>query len=157
MPLVKSLTHTKGEKHQLSPLSTKCIFLGYRTDGEIGYRLWDPESWKLIRSNDVVFNEDSILSNPSQPKKSGKKDSFEEDVERPTHWAELMIRLKGITLGHNRDSNTNGRWTEMKMMHLNEETSRHSMLTWKTPRGKNTGVHRLRNMITIWWELQWES
>ena len=39
----------------------KCIFLGYGTDGDFNYRLWDPENPKLFRSSDV-FSEDSILS-----------------------------------------------------------------------------------------------
>ena len=48
----------------------------------------------MIWSSDVLFNEDSILSsNPSQPKKSGKKVSFDEDiVQESTQWPELAIR-----------------------------------------------------------------
>ena len=46
--------------------ATKCIFLSYGTDGEFGYRRWDPENRKLIRSSDVVFNEDSILFERNQ-------------------------------------------------------------------------------------------
>ena len=63
----------------------KCIFLGYGTDGEFGYRLWEPENRKLIRSN-----EDSILSQ-NQQKIVGKKVSFEiakDSVERPAHHTE---------------------------------------------------------------------
>ena len=60
----------------LPPLSRKCIFLGYGTDGNFGFRLWDPEHKKMIQTSDVVFNEDSILSSRSQPK-IGKKVTFD--------------------------------------------------------------------------------
>ena len=83
-----------GTWTKLAHHATKCIFRGYGTHGEFNYRLWSSENWKLIRSSDVLFNEDSILSShPSQPKRSGKKVSFDEDiVEGPTHQAELAIR-----------------------------------------------------------------
>ena len=63
-------------KPTLSPHATKCIFVGYGTDGEFSYKLWDPKNRKLNRSSDVVFNEDSILSQ-NQHKIVGKKVSFE--------------------------------------------------------------------------------
>ena len=43
--------------NKLEPKSRKCIFLGYGEFGEMGYRLWDPESRKILCSNDVYFNE----------------------------------------------------------------------------------------------------
>jgi hypothetical protein len=36
--------------------SKKCIFVGYGID-EFGYRLWDFENNKIVRSRDVIFNE----------------------------------------------------------------------------------------------------
>ena len=72
-----------------------CIFLNCGTDGEFGYKLWDPENWKLIWSSDVVFNEDSIFSQQNQQKTVGKKVSFKDDrtvIEGPTHRAETEIR-----------------------------------------------------------------
>ena len=81
----------KGKRTKLASHATKCIFLSYGTDGDFDYRLWDPENKKLIWSNNVVFNEDSIFSKRNQQKRVGKKVSFEDDdnvVEGPTHRAE---------------------------------------------------------------------
>ncbi|MCO5602280.1 hypothetical protein L7F22_056409 [Adiantum nelumboides] len=47
----------KEFRNKLEPKSRKCIFLGYGESGEMGYRLWDPESKKVFCSNDVYFNE----------------------------------------------------------------------------------------------------
>ena len=68
----------------------KCIFLGYKTDGEFGYKLWNAENRRLIRSSDVVYNENSILSR-NQQKILGKRVSFEiakDIVEGPTYHTE---------------------------------------------------------------------
>ena len=46
------------------PKSKKCIFLGYGESGEMGFRLWDPEARKIIRSNDVFFNEEKMPKKP---------------------------------------------------------------------------------------------
>ncbi|WVY97098.1 hypothetical protein V8G54_029249 [Vigna mungo] len=43
-------------RNKLDPKSKKCIFIGYGED-EFGYRLWDNENQKMIRSRDVIFNE----------------------------------------------------------------------------------------------------
>jgi hypothetical protein len=34
----------------------KCTFIGYNVN-DFGYRLWDYENHKIIRSRDVIFNE----------------------------------------------------------------------------------------------------
>lgn len=39
----EAYVHMPKEKHsKLDPKSKKCIFLGYGSSGEMGYRLWDP-------------------------------------------------------------------------------------------------------------------
>lgn len=43
-------------RSKLNPKSRKCIVIGYGTD-EFGYRFWDDQNWKIIRSRDVIFNE----------------------------------------------------------------------------------------------------
>jgi hypothetical protein len=45
--------HTRGK---LNPKSLMCTFIGYGGD-EFGYRLWNDQNMKIIRSKDVVFNE----------------------------------------------------------------------------------------------------
>ena len=41
---------------KLETKSKKCVFFGYDIN-EFGYRLWDFENMKIIRSTDVIFNE----------------------------------------------------------------------------------------------------
>ena len=43
-------------RNKLDPKSKVCTFIGYGED-EFGYRIWDVESKKIIRSRDVIFNE----------------------------------------------------------------------------------------------------
>lgn len=43
-------------RNKLDPKSKKCTFIGYGED-EFGYRIWDDENKKMIRSRDVIFNE----------------------------------------------------------------------------------------------------
>ena len=43
-------------RNKLDPKSKKCTFIGYGED-EFGYRLWDSENKKMVRSRDVIFNE----------------------------------------------------------------------------------------------------
>jgi len=52
-------THVNNEK--LAPRAVKCIFLRYASESK-GYRMWCPESKKVIQSKDVTFNETAILS-----------------------------------------------------------------------------------------------
>ena len=43
-------------RNKLDPKSKKCTFIGYGDD-EFGYRIWDGEHKKVIRSRDAIFNE----------------------------------------------------------------------------------------------------
>ncbi|XP_068658201.1 aluminum-activated malate transporter 8-like [Aristolochia californica] len=43
-------------RNKLDPKSKKCTFLGYGED-DFGYRIWDDENKKVIRSRDVIFSE----------------------------------------------------------------------------------------------------
>ena len=61
-------------KSKLDAKSLKCTFVGYGTDGEFGYRFWDEQNHKIIRSRDVVFNEKvmykdrkTAVSEPNKP------------------------------------------------------------------------------------------
>ena len=77
----------KGKRKKLPPQSVKCIFLGYGTDGQYGFRLWDPENQRLVRSSDVVFNENTICTNNVRPK-SGKRVNFDLTPTNPEDHAE---------------------------------------------------------------------
>jgi hypothetical protein len=76
-------------RNKLDPKSKKCTFIGYGED-EFGYRLWDDENRKMIRSRDVIFNErvmykdkhdtGAINSEPSGPVYADVDDV----LERPT-------------------------------------------------------------------------
>ena len=46
----------KDERNKLDDKARKCIFLGYSTNRK-EYRLYDPNSLKIVHSRDVKFNE----------------------------------------------------------------------------------------------------
>ncbi|PKI37584.1 hypothetical protein CRG98_042008 [Punica granatum] len=48
---------SRDERSKLDAKVKQCIFLGY-AHVEFGYRFWDPNSKKIIRSRDVVFFKD---------------------------------------------------------------------------------------------------
>ena len=50
----------KDERSKLDNKTKQCIFLGFEDDG-FGYRSWDPEEKKIIRSRDVIFFEDQTI------------------------------------------------------------------------------------------------
>ena len=59
---------------KLEAKSKKCTFIGYRVD-DFGYRLWDFENRKIIRSRDVVFNKNVMYRDQLQGKKEEKKNT----------------------------------------------------------------------------------
>ena len=57
----KAMVHVPAEKqtNKLGKRSLPCIFVGYPSDSK-GYKLFNPETGKMIRSNDVLFFEDQF-------------------------------------------------------------------------------------------------
>nr|GFA17471.1 retrovirus-related Pol polyprotein from transposon TNT 1-94 [Tanacetum cinerariifolium] len=65
-------------RDKLDAKSVKCTFIGYGSN-EIGYRFWDSKGQKVIQSEDVTFNEDSLYgakaaTNSSNLMKPNQKD-----------------------------------------------------------------------------------
>ena len=50
----------------------QCTFIGYGVN-DFGYRLYDYENHKIIRSRDVIFNEKVLYKNQLQEKKQEKE------------------------------------------------------------------------------------
>ncbi|KAK3030615.1 hypothetical protein RJ639_039975 [Escallonia herrerae] len=61
----------KEERKKHDSKSQKCVFIGYGGD-EYGYRLWDYEHNKIIRSRDVIFDESRLYKHRSQEHGIGK-------------------------------------------------------------------------------------
>ena len=62
----------KENKTKLEDKSKKCTFNGYGVDN-FCYHLWDYENHKIIRSRDVVFNEEVMYKDQLQGKKEEKE------------------------------------------------------------------------------------
>ena len=63
----------KENKRKLEEKSKKYTFIGYGIN-DFGYRLYDYERHKIIRSRDVVFNEKVMYKDQLQRKKREKED-----------------------------------------------------------------------------------
>jgi hypothetical protein len=51
----------KDNRTNLEEKSKKCTFIGYGVN-EFGYLLWDYENHKIIRSRDVIFNDNFMYT-----------------------------------------------------------------------------------------------
>jgi hypothetical protein len=58
----------KENRTKLESKSKKCTFIGYGVN-DFGYRLWDYENNKIIRSRDVIFNEKVMYKDQLQGEK----------------------------------------------------------------------------------------
>ena len=45
---------------KLKPRAIKCIFLGYKSSVK-GYKLWNPQTKKVVIRRNVIFNESAML------------------------------------------------------------------------------------------------
>lgn len=61
-------------RNKLDPKSKKCTLIGYGED-EFGYRIWDDENKKVIRSRDVIFNESMMYKDRHKKDASGSEQS----------------------------------------------------------------------------------
>ncbi|GLT26816.1 hypothetical protein SLA2020_018580 [Shorea laevis] len=66
----------KEQRSKLDDKAIPCIFVGYG-DEEFGYRLWDPEKKKTVKSRDVVLHEHEKINDLKEDKATR---SIEEDV-----------------------------------------------------------------------------
>jgi hypothetical protein len=62
----------KENRTKLEAKSKKCTFIGYNVN-DFGYRLWDYENQKIIRSTDSIFNEKVMYKDQLQGKIQEKK------------------------------------------------------------------------------------
>ncbi|KAE8692624.1 Retrovirus-related Pol polyprotein from transposon TNT 1-94 [Hibiscus syriacus] len=65
-----------AERSKLDAKSNKCAFVGYGGD-EFGYRFWDYENRKIIRSRDVIFNENVMYKDRSTVESSSSNTKAE--------------------------------------------------------------------------------
>ena len=72
----KAFMHVpKEQRSKLDDKATMCIFIGYG-DEEFGYRLWDSEKQKIVKSRDVMFHEHETIEDMKK-NVSGAKCTYE--------------------------------------------------------------------------------
>ena len=62
----------ESERDKLNKKARNCTFIGYKLD-DIGYRLWDNQNKKVIRIQDVMFNESSLYKDELAKSSSSEK------------------------------------------------------------------------------------
>ena len=65
-----------GDRDKLDSKTKKCTFIGYGSD-EMGYRLWDSEARKIIRSKNVTFNETELYKDVNNKSPEVQKEYVE--------------------------------------------------------------------------------
>ncbi|KAE8697500.1 Retrovirus-related Pol polyprotein from transposon TNT 1-94 [Hibiscus syriacus] len=65
-----------AERSKLDSKSNKCVFVGYGGD-EFGYQFWDYENQKIVRSRDVIFNENVMYKERSTVESSSSNTKAE--------------------------------------------------------------------------------
>jgi len=81
---------------KLAPRAVKCMFLGYASESK-GYRLWCPDSKKVIQSRYITFNKIVMLS----PWKEFVSTSNQEDVSEKVEFEiPIDVPQSGETLSH---------------------------------------------------------
>ncbi|GKV14795.1 hypothetical protein SLEP1_g25613 [Rubroshorea leprosula] len=76
----KAFMHVlKEQRSKLDDKAIPCIFVGYG-DEEFGYRLWDPEKKKTVRSRDVVFHEHEKINDLKEDKATRSSGEGVEDL-----------------------------------------------------------------------------
>ncbi|KAE8668800.1 TBC1 domain family member 15-like [Hibiscus syriacus] len=80
-----------AERSKLDAKSNKCVFVGYGGD-EFGYQFWDYENQKIIRSRDVIFNENVMYKDISVLNKF-KKNQVEDSVKWESSMKDEMDSL----------------------------------------------------------------
>ena len=77
----------KENRSKMDKKDEKCIFIVYK-DGVKGYKLWNPETKKIVYSRDVVFREAKDVSKqeflPRKEEKEKKEFELKDDESKST-------------------------------------------------------------------------